>query len=1015
MRIRFLPSAILISALAGLPIAATSSAQSNSAVAQLADGNRSELKTPAPEIRGKIAAGYGKLPISFEANRGQTDKHVNFIARGSGYGLYLNGQEAVLALHAPQPKETPSAIDLLTKSHPLPPVKTDVVRMQLRDANPAAQPQGVDPLPGTANYFAGNDPSKWYTDIPTYSRVKFSGVYPGIDLVYYGNQSQLEYDFVVAPKADAKAIRLHFAGARKLALTKDGDLSVSAAHGQIAFHKPVIYQEVDGQRQPVEGRFTLLANRSVGFSLGRYDRSQPLIIDPVLVYSTYLGGSFSDGANAIAVDSSGNAYVAGLTKSSDFPVTPGALKTVGNEGSPGRGIGFITKLNPTGTALVYSTYFSGAEVDGIAVNGSGIAYVIGYVESSSNFPVTPGAFETSPESNFAAALNPAGNALVYSTYLSGAPNDFAVDSSGNTYITGSATAGYPVTPGAFQTTEHDPGDYRGFITKLNATGTGLIYSTYLSGSYWDVASSIAVDANGDAYVTGYSLSEDFPVTKGAFQTYNKGAGRGNAFVTELNPTGTALIYSTYLGGHGGESGSDIAVDSDGNAYISGSTRSKDFPVTPGAFQITYKSLTHNGNAFITKLNPTGTALVYSTYLGGTGTDSPGPIALDGAGGVYVEGLTSSTDFPITPDALLTPNVSLTQYVKGAFLTWLNATGTALLYSSYLEYQPGYFGQGSQQAIASGGMGNLYVAGATGISNFTETVDPLYPVTPGAFQTKNNGTLNAFVTLMNLNPSTDSIPTTTVVTSNANPDGTGDGVEFTATVTASGSSEVPQGDIVFSLDGSYVTIVPLSAAGTATLSLPTMGTREHLIQAKFVENGDFASSTGELSEIIDSQAPQFDPLPGKFIGSVTVRLFTLAPNVAIRYTLDGSEPTAASPLYTAPITLDEQTARYTFIRASAIINGQPTPSSLGAYSLVPQTPAPIISPGPGTYTAGQLITITDATPGATIRYTLDGSTPTLKSTYYTGPIALTGSETIQAVALGAGEEPSQIASASFTIQ
>ena len=294
----------------------------------------------------------------------------------------------MLALHAPQPKETPPGANLLSKPHTLPSFKTDVVRMQLRNANPAAQPEGVDPLPGTANYFTGKDPAQWHTNIPTYSKVRFSGVYPGVDLVYYGNQSQLEYDFVVAPNADANAIKLHFTGASKLALTRDGDLSVSASHGQIAFHKPVIYQEVGGQRQPVDGRFTLHADRSVGFSLGRYDRSQPLVIDPLLVYSTYLSGSYSDGVNAIAVDSSGNVYVTGSAASRDFPVTPGAFQKENWYTETGFYNAFITKLNPTGTALLYSTYLGGYGFDtpsSIAFDSQGNAYVTGSLYSRERF------------------------------------------------------------------------------------------------------------------------------------------------------------------------------------------------------------------------------------------------------------------------------------------------------------------------------------------------------------------------------------------------------------------------------------------------------------------------------------------------------------------------------------------------------------------------------------------------------------------------------------------------------
>ena len=291
----------------------------------------SSAQTPAETAaqRTRIVDSCGRLPLAFEVNRGQTDKRVRFLARGSGYGVFLTGQEAILALHASPARNSPT---LRNRLHQPSPPKTDVVQMQLLGADPSAEPHGAEQLSGTVNYFRGNDPSRWQSGVPTFAKVQFTGVYPGVDLVYYGNQGQLEYDFVVAPNANPKNIRLHFAGADKLQLAPAGDLAVRAKNGRIVFHRPTVYQEEDGRRHPVDGRFKLLADNSVGFALGDYDHDRALVIDPVLVYSTYLGGTRQDQAVAIAVDGSGFAYVAGTTESADFPVTSGAFQTSGVSG-----------------------------------------------------------------------------------------------------------------------------------------------------------------------------------------------------------------------------------------------------------------------------------------------------------------------------------------------------------------------------------------------------------------------------------------------------------------------------------------------------------------------------------------------------------------------------------------------------------------------------------------------------------------------------------------------------------
>ena len=585
----------------------------------------------AKSVSSALASDYGKLPLSFEANQGQTDAQVKFLSRGQGYSLFLTNQGAVLSLSKDRLKalkgdgisrRVGAQISEGASAHEgKPAIEADVIQMQLVNANPHAQVEGVAQLPGTANYFIGNDPAKWRNNIPTYAKVQYKAVYPGITLVYYGNQRQLEYDFVVAPGANPKPIRLHFAGASKLRLNSAGDLTVAAKNGQIDFHRPEIYQQIGEQRRAVEGRFTLLAGSSVGFSLGSYDHAKQLVIDPVLVYSTYLGGSYGDWANAIAVDHSGSAYVAGATYSTDFPVTADAFqrrkpKTL-DPYTTGVASAFVTKLNSLGTALVYSTYLGGSGgsggdgdfANGIALDGEGNAYIVG-ATGSPNFPTTKGAFQTQNRAEgggstnaFVTKLNPTGTGLVYSTYLGGiglvlgngrsdSASGVAVDSSGNAYLAGTASStDFPVTKGAFQTKNHGAGlTYNGFVTKINPTGTALEYSTYLGGSglqetvygylvhEGDAAWSVALDGSGNAYIVGQAFSADFPVTRGAFQTDNKAAGNSsNAFITKLNPSGSALAYSTYLGGYGfktlyyfaGDWATGLAVGPLGNAYVTG--------------------------------------------------------------------------------------------------------------------------------------------------------------------------------------------------------------------------------------------------------------------------------------------------------------------------------------------------------------------------------------------------------------------------------------------------------------
>jgi hypothetical protein len=686
-----------------------------------------DLTTPTTGLSPadqQLVAAYGQLPLSFEPNQGQTAAQVQYLSQGSGYTLFLTSTGSVLSLQQPVDATDPTSLSTVSTT------STGVaLAMNLVGSNPQATVVGQDQLPGASNYFLGNNPNQWHTDIASYGKVAYQDVYPGVNLVYYGNQQQLEYDFVVAPGVDPGLIRFNIQGAENVSLDASGNLVLQTASGNVLEHAPVLYQQVGGTQHAVSGQFVLFGASELGFQVGTYNKGLPLVIDPVLSYSSYLGGNSNDRGLGIAVDGSGNAYVTGFTLSTNFPTTTGAFQT--HYGGGASYDDFVTKLNASGTALVYSTYLGGNNTDvgnGIAVDGSGNAYITGYTLST-NFPTTAGAFQTSYGGGydaFVTKLNASGTALVYSTYLGGNNDDYslgiAVDGSGNAYITGETTStNLPTTTGAFQTSIGS--SQNAFVTKLNASGTALVYSTYLGGNDSDEGYGIAVDGSGNAYVTGYTQSTNFPTTHGAFQTSI--GGSQNAYVTKLNASGTALVYSTYLGGNGNDRGIGIAVDGSGNAYVTGETTSTNFPTTHGAFQT---SIGGSQNAYVTKLNASGTALVYSAYLGGNGIDWGLGIAVDASGNAYVTGETTSTNFPTTTGAFQT-SIGGSQ---NAFVTKLNASGTALFYSTYL----GGNGTDAGNGIAEDGSGSVYIIGVTTSTNF--------PTTSGAFQTSLNGSQNAFV-------------------------------------------------------------------------------------------------------------------------------------------------------------------------------------------------------------------------------------------------------------------------------
>ncbi len=693
---------------------------------------------------------YGNPPLTFEANHGQTESQVDFIARTGGATVFLTPTAAVFSI------SSESAKDVRPEERGLSEINTPhsrgvALHMQIVGGNPNATPIGQDRQTGIVNYFIGNDSSQWHTNIPTFGRVTYQGVYPGIDLAYYSNNGQMEYDFIVSPGADPNAITLNFAGADGAEIDDRGNLVLHTTAGDVTHQKPYLYQDADGSRQEIAGEFVLTSHQSpltthqVTFDVGNYDASRPLVIDPLMLgYSTYLGGSgANDDGRGIAVDGGGNAYVTGSTASIKFPATPGAFDVVYNGGSIDT---YVAKMNATGSALVYATYLGGSQYDeggGIAVDGDGNAYVTGYT-GSDDFPTTAGAFDTSSSISgdvFVTKLNSAGTGLVYSTLMGGGNvdrgNGIAVDSSGFAYVIGyTSTNDFPTTEDAFDTTVN--GGLDAFVAKLSADGSALVYSTFLGGSDYDLGNAIAVDSGGYAYVAGNSPSSNFPATAGAYDTTYNG-GFGDVFVTKLSPDGSDIVYSTFLGGIEREYGTAIAVDSDGAAHISGRAGSASFPTTPGAFDTTHGGGTCDtgpcNDVFVTKLNAAGSALEYSTFLGGTGDDFGTGIALDSSGFAFVTGYTLSSDFPTTPFAYdATYNGG-----EDVFIARLNPSGTALIYSTYFGGSSSFpIGGDYGSAIAVDEGGSVYVAGQTFGSDF--------PTTPGALKRRNRfGQADAFVT------------------------------------------------------------------------------------------------------------------------------------------------------------------------------------------------------------------------------------------------------------------------------
>jgi uncharacterized protein (TIGR03437 family) len=702
--------------------------------------------TPAP---------FAQLPMSIEPNVGQAREGVQFISRGSGYTVQF----------------LPASVLLAVKG------KNDaLVTMSFPGAG-APKASAVGLLPGTANYFLGKDPASWRRNVPTYSKMRYEGVYPGVDVVFYGSQGRLEYDFVVAPGAAPDRIRVRFEGAGKPTLNRAGDLEFLGASAVFTQHAPVAYQEAAGVRAPVEARYRVLPGGEVALQLGAYDRTRPLVIDPILSYASYLGGNDNDGVLGMKVDSTGAAYLAGFTSSANFRTTAGAAQTRYGGRTPseqffGFGDAFVAKLNPAGTALVYCTYLGGVADDmasSIAIDSAGNAYVAGSTNSP-GFPVTAGAYQTrfggTSQNNpfysrgdaFVVKLGPAGDRILWGTFFGGSSNEMAwaiaLDSTGNVTIAGdTVSTDLPTTANAISRTyrgganiaPNPSGD--GFVARLDAAGAALQYASYIGGRSHDMARAVAVDTQGNTYLAGGTFSSDFPTTTGSFQatgrvvettaSYDDSADDG--WILKLNPQG-AIVYGTYLGGSARDTVFGLAIDAAGSAFVTGRTKSSNFPVTANAVQRTYGGSgargrpgdSWDGDAFVAKLNPAGAALTYSTYIGGRGDEAGGDIVVDADGNAYVAGYTLSTEFPLSSDALqrtfagfggqgLSPGLPPPAgdvNTGDAFVLKLGPTGE-ILYSSF-------FGGGADDmgmSVAIDSSRNIYLAGIT-LSTNLPTAGPI---------------------------------------------------------------------------------------------------------------------------------------------------------------------------------------------------------------------------------------------------------------------------------------------------
>jgi hypothetical protein len=853
--------------------------------------------------KARILDAYGKVPLSFEPNRGQTDPRVKFLSRGSGYTVFLTSNEAVLTFQQPSGVPDASLDGALAPRAPHAKRRdAAALRMRLVGGNAAPAVAGLDALPSRSHYFIGKDAASWHTNVPTYGKVRYQEAYPGIDLAYYGHRRQLEYDFVVAPGADPSVITLAFDGAARMRIDSGGDLVLQSGAGEARFHKPVVYQTHDGGRTYVDGRYERKARNQVRFEIAEYDHTTPLVIDPTLSYSTYLGGAGYTTGTGIGVDDAGNFYVVGSTASRDFPTVNAVQPTTTFSYDA-----FVAAFDPTGSTLLYSTYFGGRGDDfgtAMAVDGAGRVYLTGWTYSADFPTVNPfQATNNSGDSAFVAAFESGGASLIYSTYLGSTGTTrgtgIAVDHDGNAYVTGIAVSNF-LTVNPAQAV-YGGGEIDGFVASFDPTGSWLRFATYLGGSGRDNATAIAVDGAGRAFVTGYTVSSDFPTVNALQPAYR---GEHDAFVTAYDATGCALLYSTYLGGSGDDFGRGIAVDSAGRAFVTGDTRlSDDFPLVNPL----QPARSGARDAFVAAFNPDGATLLYATYLGGSSDENGYGIAVDSSGNAYVTGYTPSHDFPTVDPVQAAIGDNPTFGGRGdVFIAEVDSSGAWLRFSTYLG--GGFDDYGYGIAVDRDG-NNIYVTGDA-VSKDFPTVNPIQATNTSG----NNSWPNAFAAIVSL----------------------------------SAVSPPPPAD-----------------------------------------------------------APAITPPGGTFDQPLSAALTTTTSGATIHYTTDGSTPTPSSYAYTGPIAITQTTTIQAIARASGMLD-----STVSSATFTLQAATPTFDPPGRSYLLPQRVSISDASPGTTIYYTINGSTPTSSSPKYTGPILVLRTTTIKAMAVAPGWSQSPVANATY---
>jgi uncharacterized repeat protein (TIGR01451 family) len=881
-------------------------------------GSAPRAGVPRAEAVGRKALrNYARLPLSFEPNVGESNPEVKFLSRGPGYSLFLTGNRAVLQVRTQSASPTFHALAL-----------------ELLGANSGTTIAPSDRLPGVSNYLLGSNPSQWHTGVPHFARVHYRDIYPGVDLVYYGRQQQLEYDFVVAPMADPGHIRLRVQGATALTVGDEGNLNLHLPGGVIQLRRPQVYQQIGNRKHPVAARYVLESGNRVAFALANYDHRHALVIDPRLAYFSYLGGTGNESTPSIAVDSAFNAYLAGTTTSTDFPTTAGAYQTAK------KGITsniFVTKFNSAGTALVFSTYLGGTGTDtaaGIAVDKGFNVYVTG-TTSSGDFPVTPGsAYQSSPKGAgdvFVTELNSSGSGLVYSTYLSGSNADAA---SG---VAVGPLAGTVFVTGTTQSTDFAnvtrPGNLTGssefFVAELNTGKQGAasrVYTTYVggstpfSGSAMTDGGGIVVDPSGNAYITGGTNYTDLPVVN-AYQSSLRGAE--NAFVAKLNPNGTLpALFLTYLGGNGKDIGSAIATDSAGNAYVTGSTTSTNFPTVTATGGTLYQgAFAGTTDAFVTKVASAGTSLIWSTYVGQSADTSGLGIAVDANQNSFVTGSTSGTVTTVKP----------TQPASGggtdAFVAEFDVTGTA----QFVTYLGGT-GTDRGTGIAVDVDGNPYVAG--------DTTSPSL-ATAGAYQSAVKGGTDAFVAhftgISDLGFSVATSTTPPPATASPSPVGIGNATAFTFNIVNNGPDIATA--VVFTdtlpSNSTFQSATPsqgVCAAPVGSTLVCSLGQMANLATAT-VTLHIAGTVAGPLSDTATLSSGSFDPDLGNNSAEIS--------DVVNDFSVAVSPPTASTPAgqaatYTVTVGPFPQGAAFPNGVNLKCSGGVPT-AALCAFSTNPVTP------------------------------------------------------------------------------